>query len=148
MADEQLNYRVNEILRIATGLVTAVKEIRDVQDEHSRKLDENTKEIASLKTDVSSYENRCFFYKRRYKNPFGTNNRNRAEVLEIDKRLTAVENRLDSIETRMTTLEDEVKQVRIELGELKQRVEEGFEMKARIDDLNSRVEKLEEKVFA
>ncbi len=66
MADEQLNYRIDEILRMTTSLVTAVREVRQVQDSHTQRLGNIENDVSSLKTDVSSLEKDVRFIKKKF----------------------------------------------------------------------------------
>lgn len=69
-----------------------------------------------------------------------------SKVIEIDKRMTVVEAKLSLMETKLTSLEDEARQIRLEMNELNERIENTFAFREQIDQLEVRVFQLEEKL--
>ena len=66
----------------------------------------------------------------------------------MHNRVSEIEVRLKSFNERLPDLEEELKKVSSELLELMVNVEDNAETRLKIDELDARVEKLEEEVFA
>ncbi|MGI8640189.1 MAG: hypothetical protein ACR2MG_09535 [Pyrinomonadaceae bacterium] len=141
MADEQLNYRIDEILRITTGLVTAVREVRQVQDNHTQKFEIIEKDVSSLKKDVA-------FLKKEVRINSGKLDDVIFRVIEMYNRLFDIEKQLKFFDKRLVDLEEEYQKIYSELIKLVENVEDNPEARAKVDELDLRIEKLEEKVFA
>ena len=69
------------------------------------------------------------------------------KVVQMYNRLFAVEKQLESFSARLTNLEREAKQIMSELHRLAENIDDNDETKAKVAELNARIEKLEEKVF-
>ncbi len=63
-------------------------------------------------------------------------------------RLFDIEKQLKSIDKKQADLEEELKKIFSELLKLGENIEDSPETKAKIEELDLRLEKLEEKVFA
>jgi len=148
MADEQLNYRIDEILRITTGLVTAVREVRQVQDNHTQKFEIIEKDVSSLKKDVSSLKKDVAFLKKEVRINSGKLDDVIFRVIEMYNRLFDIEKQLKFFDKRLVDLEEEYQKIYSELIKLVENVEDNPEARAKVDELDLRIEKLEEKVFA
>ena len=148
MADEQLNYRIDEILRITTGLVTAVREVRQVQDNHTQKFEIIEKDASSLKKDVSSLKKDVAFLKKEVRINSGKLDDVIFRVIEMYNRLFDIEKQLKFFDKRLVDLEEEYQKIYSELIKLVENVEDNPEARAKVDELDLRIEKLEEKVFA
>ena len=76
-----------------------------------------------------------------------------SKLIEIDKRLSALELRFESMELRfesmdhrLTSLETEVRQIRQEIADLHRKIDRNDAYREIIDELVTRVQKLEEKL--
>ncbi len=133
--------RVDEILRISTNLISAVndirvdvKEIKVVQDEHTRKFEKIESDVSTLKGGQKKLEGMIAdgLYK----------------IIELQNRMDKVEQHLKSQNERFNQLETKVDNIQTDLLELSNKVGQIAKSNKGIKELETRVEKLEEEVFA
>ena len=148
MADEQLKKRVNEILKISTNLISAVgdlredfgdlredvKKIKSVQNEHSKRFDNIENDVSTLKDGQKRIEGMVTdaLYK----------------IIELQKRVDKVEKHLKNNGKQFEHLENKVENIQKELSKLSNKVDKIAHNQKNIFELENRVERLEEEVFA
>lgn len=133
MSDEQLKYRIEEILRLMNYAVL--------------KVDENAKEMALLRRDVDQNTRELKKLRKDIRTGFGFDTDLYFRVLEMHNRLWEIENQVKIAANRFPFLKAEYDRIYSESLKLFTNIENNPDAKMQIDELNVWVENLEEKVF-
>ncbi|MBC7898618.1 MAG: hypothetical protein H7070_01070 [Saprospiraceae bacterium] len=148
MADDQLNYRIDEIFRIATALLEKSKTHDGHFEAISTKIGKTDKRFDSMDSRFDSMDNRFDRLENKVEIIYGQLTDMASKLIELDIRLAAIEAKINLVEVKITGLDTEIKQIRIELDELNQRFESEIDSQKRIDELSVRVFQIEEKLTA
>ncbi len=162
MADGQLEYRLDEILRISQNLITAVGEIRETQNTHTGILELHSRKFESIESDVSTLKDDVSTLKgdvSTLKCDVSTLNTGQKQlegmltdalykIIELQNRMDKVEKHLANHNKRFDSLESKVESINTELSKISNKVDNIAVSQKEIKELEKRVEKIEEEVFA
>ena len=112
------------------------------------KVGENAKEMVLLRSDVGKNTREFKKLKKEIRANFGVDNDVGFRVLEMYNRLWEIENQINPAAGRFPYLKEEYERARSETLKLFTDIEDNPDAKMQLDELNVRVENLEEKVFA
>lgn len=111
------------------------------------KTGDNGREVSLLRKDVDRNTREFKNLKKEFRVGSSGLNDLRFKILEILNRVFEVETRLKSFNVGLPNLEEEVKEISAELADLMSDVEDDVETRLKVDELYSRVERLEKKVY-
>ena len=112
------------------------------------KIDGMDVRLANVETNISTLKTDVKFLKKEVRINSGKLDDVMFRVIEMYNRLFDIEKQLKSFDERLADLEKECEKIFAELLKLAENIENNLKAKAKIDELDLRVKKLEKKVFA
>ena len=112
------------------------------------KIVENSKEIALLRNDIDKNTRELKNLKKEIRETSGAFTDARFKSHGMIARLWEIEKQVVSIAERFPYLRDEYKAINSELLEFIENIDENYDSEIQLDELNVRLENLEEKAFA